>query len=661
VPTRKRASAQRIPAADLPIARVAIDTPLPHLDRPFDYLVDGSQDAAAQPGCRVRVRFAGKLTDGYLLERVENTDHVGRLSFLERVVSPEPVLTAEIAGLARAVADRWAGTLSDVLRLAIPPRHAAAEAMDAATPVPASPLVDAAAVDDAADPTELIDGLAGAEPVRAVVTLGPGSWPDALASMATAVVRGGRSALVVVPDHRDVARVDRALTRALGPGRHVALEAGLGPSERYRRFLTIRRGEVRCAVGTRAAVWAPLPDLGAIVVWDDGDDLHAEPRAPYCHTRDVAILRAHRAGAGLVLAGHGATAEAAALVGRGWAGHVDGSVGARDRLPAIRPTADAVDADDPVVRAARLPTLAWRAARSALDAGAPVLVQVPRRGYQPAVACNRCRQPARCERCAGPLGRTAADRPPVCRWCGSVVAAWVCPDCGGRELRAVVVGARRTADELGRAFPGVPVRTSGGDHVLDDVPDEPALVVATPGAEPVAARGFGAALLLDGAALLARPDLRAGEEALRRWLNAAALVRPAAAGGVVIVGAPAELRPVQSLLRWAPWWHAEREYADRAALHLPPAARLAALTGAAAAVEQFLADCELPAGAEVLGPVPVPMPARGSDGEAARLLVRVPPPAGGQLAAALKAAAAGRSARKEQGVVRVELDPIVVG
>ena len=109
------------------MARVAVDVPLAHLDRPFDYLVPATLDEAAVPGCRVRVRFAGRLTGGYLLERAEASDHQGTLAFLERVISPEPVLTAEAAGLARAVADRYGGTLADVLRLAIPPRHARAE------------------------------------------------------------------------------------------------------------------------------------------------------------------------------------------------------------------------------------------------------------------------------------------------------------------------------------------------------------------------------------------------------------------------------------------------------------------------------------------------------------------------------------------------------
>jgi primosomal protein N' (replication factor Y) len=181
-------------------------------------------------------------------------------------------------------------------------------------------------------------------------------------------------------------------------------------------------------------------------------------------------------------------------------------------------------------------------------------------------------------------------------------------------------------------------------------------VVATPGAEPVADDGYGAALLLDGWALLSRPDLRAGEETLRRWLNAAALVRGEPDGGIVVVVAPGELRPVQALLRWQPRWHAERETAERSALHLPPAARIAAVSGTPAGVHELIDLAALPEGAELLGPVPDPAGSReGSVFE--RMLIRVPRRVGGELATALKQAAAQRSARKSPDAVRGERDP----
>ena len=307
-------------------------------------------------------------------------------------------------------------------------------------------------------------------------------------------------------------------------------------------------------------------------------------------------------------------------------------------------------ARDPAAQTARLPSVAFQAARDALAADAPVLVQVPRRGYVPSLACADCRTPARCAHCGGPLAASSGHAVPACRWCGRLAGTWRCPACDGRRFRAVVVGAARTAEELGRAFPGATLRTSGGAHVLDRVPDGAALVVATPGAEPYAEKGYGAALLLDGWALLTRPDLRAAEETLRRWCAAAAMVRPAAAGGTVVVGADPGVPAVQALLRWDPVTFATRELADRTELAFPPAARFAALTGDPEAIADLLAATRLPASAEQLGPVPV-------EPDQERLLVRVARPDGTALARALHEAAGVRSARKAPHPVRVQLDP----
>jgi primosomal protein N' (replication factor Y) len=225
-------------------------------------------------------------------------------------------------------------------------------------------------------------------------------------------------------------------------------------------------------------------------------------------------------------------------------------------------------------------------------------------------------------------------------------------------VRALVVGARRTAEELGRAFASVPVRTSGREGVLATVGPESALIVATPGAEPVPDGGYAAAVLLDGWSLLGRPDLRAGEETLRRWMNAAALLRPAAD---LVVMADSALAVVQALLRWDPVTFSDRELADRAELGFPPAVRMATLTGAPPAVREAVAGLALPGGSQVLGPVPVEPPRRGNgqdDWGQERVMVRVPLAGGAALARALKAAAAVRSARKSADPIRVCVDPL---
>ncbi|MGW3784619.1 primosomal protein N' [Micromonospora chokoriensis] len=648
----------RRPADGSPVARVCVDVPLAHLDRPFDYLVPAELDEVAVPGTRVKVRFAGQLVDGWLLSRADDSGHTGRLAYLEKVVSPEPVLAPEIAGLARAVADRYAGNLADVLRLAVPPRHARVEKeprddQPASTAVAEDAVVEPRGWGDYPTGPALLRALTDGRAPRAVWSALPGEdWAARYADAVAATVAGGRGAVVVVPDARDLDRLDAALTAVLGEGRHVSLTAALGPARRYRAFLAARRGQVPVVIGTRAAMFAPVDRLGLVAVWDDGDDLHSEPRAPYPHARDVLLTRAQLAEAGALVGGYARSAEAQLLLETGWAREVVADrATVRARIPAIAPTGDDPQlARDPGAATARLPSLAWTAARDALRQDLPVLVQVPRRGYLPSISCADCRTPARCAHCAGPLALPSAGGTPACRWCARVAAAYACPQCGGRRLRAAVTGARRTAEEMGRAFPGVPVRTSGREEVLTDVPGGAALVVATPGAEPVAEGGYGAVLLLDSWALLTRADLRAGEEALRRWLAAAALARPAPAGRVVVV-ADGALAPVQALLRWDAAWFAGRELAERRELGFPPAVRMASVTGPAEAVADLLTAARLPDDAEVLGPVPA------EEGRE-RMLVRVPRARAAALAEALHSAAGARAARKAADPVRLQVDPL---
>ncbi|MEV0092787.1 primosomal protein N' [Streptomyces sp. NPDC050738] len=669
-------------AKELPVARVVVNKGVLHLDQFFDYAVPEELDEIAQPGVRVRVRFGagnrnvregrregGGLIDGFIVERRAESDYEGALAALAGVVSDEPVLGPELLGLARAVADRYAGSLADVLQLAVPPRNARAEAKPSPEPLPPPQAPGAGTWERYGKGPGFLDALAGGGAPRAVWTALPGPhWPEELARAVAATLASGRGALVVVPDGRSAARVDAALTGVLGEGRHAVLTAEAGPEKRYRQWLAVRRGAVRAVVGTRAAMFAPVRDLGLVVIWEDGDSSHSELHAPLPHAREVLLLRAAHDKCGFLLGSTSCTVEAAQLVESGWAAPlVADREHVRVAAPLVRTVGDLEVARDEAARAARLPSLAWETVRNGLRTG-PVLVQVPRRGYVPRLACERCRTPARCVHCAGPL-EAPDERALHCAWCGLGEAGWHCIECGSTRLRAQIVGARRTAEELGRAFPAVPVRTSGRDHVLDTVPGQPALVISTPGAEPVAEGGYAAALLLDGWAMLGRPDLRAGEEALRRWIDAASLVRGQGEGGTVVVVAEPTLRPVQALVRWDPVGHAVRELAERAELRFPPVSRMAAVSGKPEALSEFLGTAELPGDAEVLGPVPLPVadpgrPRRPGDaplGESwERVLLRVPPGSGAALAAALKRAQAARMTR---GVdpVRIRVDPPDIG
>ncbi|MET9659180.1 primosome assembly protein PriA, partial [Streptomyces sp. NPDC006510] len=464
-------------AKELPVARVLVNKGVLHLDQYFDYAVPEELDAEAQPGVRVRVRFGaggrnvrggrregGGLIDGFLVERLAESDYTGALAALAYVVSPEPVLGPELLALSRAVADRYAGSLADVLQLAVPPRNGRAESRPSPEPLPPPPAPSVGSWARYAQGPAFLRSLAEGGAPRAVWTALPGPhWPEEIARAMAATLASGRGALVVVPDGRTAGRVDAALTELLGPGRHALLTADSGPEKRYREWLAVRRGSVRAVVGTRAAMFAPVADLGLVAVWDDGDSSHSDDNAPFPHVREVLELRAAHGRCAFLLGGTNCTVEAAQLVESGWALPLRAD---REQLriaaPLVRTVGDGELARDGAARAARLPSLAWQTVRDGLRSG-PVLIQVPRRGYVPRLACERCREPARCRHCAGPL-EAPDQRDLDCAWCGRAETAWHCVACGSNRLRARVVGARRTAEELGRAFPAVPVRTSGRDH-----------------------------------------------------------------------------------------------------------------------------------------------------------------------------------------------------
>lgn len=666
-----------------PVARVRVDSTLPQVDRTFDYRVPAELSEDAVPGARVRVLFNGHEMTGYIEERAATTDWT-RTSLLplKSVLSRVPSVAPEIFALAEALADRYASTVANVLRLAVPPRIAAldkkyapllpgyesvylgdsapvstSDAPESAESEPAVPepsTASSAATSSATDPyallatpgapapfvldppalnpdapdavsvfsdyengAEFIEDVAAGAATRAVMTVLPGhlehTWADVVATALAAAAASGRGAIAVVPTAKNLDLLEAALAERLPADSFVRLSSDSTPHTRYHGFVKARLGQVPVVIGTRAAAYAPVANLGLVVCWDDGDSSLLEQRAPYCHARDVLLLRASAENTAALFAGFSMSSEAARLVRTRWASHVRAPRAlVRDYSPRIFSTGSEFElARDPLAAMARIPHLAFEHARRALARG-PVLVQVARSGYIPSFSCERCRMPARCGECSGPLSVASGSSVPSCSWCGHLAQQWRCSECGFTHWRYSAAGATRTAEELGRAFPNVPVISSAGDHVRASVGPEPALVVATPGAEPVAFGGYAAALLLDADKMLRFDSLRAPEAALRRWLNAAALVRPAALEGTVVTTASPS--PVeQALVRWDPAWFAREELEERAQTGLPPAVRTAAVTGAEADVrafmEEFLGSSALPERVReqlrIVGPVPL--------------------------------------------------------
>ncbi|MGV1005499.1 MAG: hypothetical protein ACOYEV_12210 [Candidatus Nanopelagicales bacterium] len=504
---------------------------------------------------------------------------------------------------------------------------------------------------------------------------GTGAGRGAGSAKESGLDRGAGSArpgaIIVVPDLAAVKATVEALGRA--GVRAEQLHAELGPQARYSAFLRILTGQRRVVVGTRNAVFAPVSDAGLIVVWNELDDSLQEPLAPGWHVREVAALRAAQTGASLVVGSWGMSCESANLLRSGWASALCLPRGViRERMPRIVPAGEP-DRRDPLAAQLRLPGVAVAALREGLVLG-HVLVSVPRAGYRPGLACAQCRERADCRTCGAPLVQSAGSEP-ACREHGPPAPPWRCPLCGGERLRATAVGAVRTAEEFGRSFPGVRVVGSwGGERVAElRRRGESVLVVATPGAEPdPGPLGFAVAVVLDAAVSLTRPGLRTGEETVDRWLRIAGLVRRGSEGGQVVLVGPANAREIQAMIRWDPLGFAARELAERAELRLPPAVRVAVLTGEPAEAAELAAQVQRryeelageQAPIQVAGPLGAhsrhEVGGREAGGDQEGWILTVPIAAGASLARALTDRQAVRSAAKRP-VVASRMDPRSLG
>ncbi len=643
------------------VARVLIDSPLPQLDRLFDYEIPSELESDAVPGVRVKVplRTVGRVVEGYLVEIGEAETGDRPLSQLDAVVSPIPLLPDSLYTLARRAADRAAGSASDILRLVVPRRMVRAEKTWLAAAAPENPVVgdDARAWADAVlgDYPGLADGVDAAErlaldaPPRPSADRPVGAWADLLAAIAVHALAAGRSAILVVPDHRDESQLLTALSGRAPDDSVIRDDARRSGPERYASYLRLRAEVPSIVVGNRSSVYAPAHDTAVVVIWDDGDPLLAEPLSPGVHARDAALIRQELEASALVFAGHTRTTDVERLVGIGWVREI---ATARRASPKVVLSATREGES----RSARIPSAAFAAARDALTRG-PVLVQVARPGYAPVLVCAECRKPARCAHCSGPLRARRQGATPECGWCGRSAPAWKCPHCASVKLRMASSGSERTADELGRAFPNTRVIVADGEHPVTEVDPKPALVIATRGAEPLVHGGYQAVILLDGDKMLMTEQLRIAESCLRWWSHAAALAAPGAPVHLVGVDGPV----ARALATWTQPAYARSELAERAPLRMPPSVRVAALEGTVVGVEGALTSLRdavesLPPDA-VLGPV-------ATESGGVRALVRFDYGLGRPVAEALRAAvvaAALRGRRKPtsggpRNTLKVRLD-----
>lgn len=712
---RRRAPAAHTPAGSGPVARVVLDVQATHLGRTFDYLIDEKDSEAAVPGALVRVRFGGRRVNGVIWERADTSETPrSSLRYLERVLGGGVLVPASMRRDITLIADAYGGTRANILRLAVPPRVAKVEQeqrlVAGFTHAGAGANPGVAALDRAFgsvcaqyDHTvhELRDAL-HARTFRPFVfdpLPGVGKAAAALAWMAAESLSAGHGAVIVLPGMKETRDVLDALgalgLRPFAPGRAgmehseaggtgarrsatggwtgdvAVLSAGMPPADRYRAYLALATGQVRCAIGPRAAMYAPVEGPALFAIMDDIAYQQADGMMPYAHARGVLRLRAKAHGGVFValanarsplsqmevagLPGVPPSAVATAVSGPGDAVRPLPSV-LKDAMPWVRwlNREELARLADPSI-GARVPHTAVANIRQALRSG-PVLFSIPADGIAETLSCAnpRCLRQARCSRCTGPLQQTRGSVTPRCRWCGAAASNWTCPHCHGERLRVVRVGAAGTAAELRGLFRGIPVLLSSPSQpggVIEEIDARPVIVIATPGAEPrvrphdaeAAARAgmagtrhgdetagtaaggvtaaygsYAAVAILDAWTSLYSPGLDARVDALATWMRVVALCAPRTEGGQALLLGETDPAIAQSLMIWDSSLLAARELVERFETGMPPAVSVACVWGRRDAVAYALkavgalggdmAVCPLPGGETELPGVLGPVP-----------------------------------------------------
>lgn len=576
-----------MPAVGPRYCTVAVDSPVFALDRPFDYRIPDRMTGRVRVGSVVRVLLHGRRMRAFVVA-VHDQPAVASPAPLSGLVGEEPLFTGESISLARWVARRYLATLGAVLHAAVPGRFSAPAA-------PSRPRAEA-------------------EPVRAPVWIGP---PDALRS----AIRAGRTTVVVAPDiGSELDVVAHAAALAAGnvlvvcPRTAVAQEAGRrlpsavvahadqSPARRSAAWSAARDGAARILVATRAAVLAPLPDVGLVCVIGAHDRSLKEERSPRLHALVVAQRRAESSGAALLIT---SPAPPLDLFGPG------GVTTWIEPKPDSRPRPEVV-APRPGPVTARL----LDAVRAAIGEGRDALVFTGRKGLVLRVRCEECGWFPSCDRCGTGLALFAGGgrRTLRCRACGAGrTVPNRCADCGGARLDGVGWGSERL--EAALAGERLPVVRVDAERPLPDDRPRPAVVVGTQALTGAfLGKRAGCVCVADLDQLLGVPDFRAAERAFQTLAELAALLEPG--GRFVVQTREPEHAVVQAFTRGSFRYFAQRELPRRRAAGYPPFGALVHVALDPADAPE-LASAVRVAGGEVIGPLVRP------DGSGAAL-VRAP-------------------------------------
>jgi primosomal protein N' (replication factor Y) len=526
----QRAAQPAGPAAnDLPVASVWVDTAIPTLTDPFSYLIPEKLSSQISIGSRVQVPFKDKHLEGIVIDRTALTSDSRELKSIYKLLGEYPVASAETIELISLTASFWGGSPYDVIRSAIPPRVASAEKGLSLGARPSSPKSEAVATFHLLPPK--------LDPISALCSL--------VLSRKSSGVK-----LIIVPTARDLLRLAASLAEQ--DSDFTSLDSNLPRADRYRNFLSASLGAANVVIGMRGAIFAPIPGLSEIYLHQENSEHYYERRSPYWNTREVAWIRSKLSNLELHFTGYVPSLDVAIDIDKKEISYQ----ATREKLSVVAQASS---------NGELIPSKIYQQVRNAIATG-PVLFLVPAKGYATAISCAKCRNIAICE-CGGKLSKSSAKSEPTCVLCSKRYQNWKCGWCGEARVFLTSRGIERFAEEIGRSFPNQVVIQSTASDPRDSVSSDPALVISTPGVEPIAESGYAAVIMLQVDRFLSSSASNGVERAYSNFFAAGALISDS---GVIALVSDDGSPITSALTTWNPATISKREIEQRISLQLPP-------------------------------------------------------------------------------------------
>ena len=431
-------------------ADIAVCLPL---SRTFVYKLNGPVEV----GCRVVVPFRKREVDGFVVALRDDAPKGIEALAVNTVIDSVPLLTPEVFKLCRWIADYYISPIGEVLKGALPPgiKHVGAGFTPAAISNRKSTIAAGVKPAPTSDQSRALDAICNAQGFHPVLLHGvTGSGKTEIYMSAAAhFLNAGKTSLILVPEiARTPQLTDRFSERF--PNQTAILDSSLTKRQRRDEWLRIRASEAPLVIGTRSAVFAPLQNLGLIVVDEEHETSYKQESLPQYNGRDTAVMRAKLARVAVVLGSATPSMESFRNAETKKYERLTLATRVEDRpLPNVELVnmRDEYEAQGKqVVFSRRL----LQAVATRLELREQSMILLNRRGYAAFLLCRHCGFTFQCESCSVAMTYHRTINKLLCHYCGLAHRPPArCPDCDSEYIQYVGEGTQRLEADLKQLFP----------------------------------------------------------------------------------------------------------------------------------------------------------------------------------------------------------------